>query len=261
MSLFIGHDIINLATVDSTNSYATNMLKDISVSEGTIVRAEEQTKGRGQRGNTWISEAGQNLTFSVILFPRFLPVNEQFYLTRAIACAVADFLSEMLNLDHHPEQKNEQIINIKWPNDILVDGKKIAGILIENSLRGDALVSTVAGIGLNVNQSEFPELENATSLNILLKRRFDIKNLLNSLCSFIEARYIQLRHLKYEKLEKDFMSRLYLLNQWHQFVTDKPLTGKIKNVSREGKLILETEHGEEKNFGFKEISFFNKPDS
>ncbi|MFI5140988.1 MAG: biotin--[acetyl-CoA-carboxylase] ligase [Bacteroidia bacterium] len=135
-TLFIGQHILELDAAESTNTYATNLIKEIQVAEGTIVFTHNQTKGRGQVGNTWQAETGKNLTFSMVLHPNFLAVEKQFYLSKITSLAVFGMLTEFLNTSLYD-------IKIKWPNDILVNDKKIAGILIENILRGNFLQSSV----------------------------------------------------------------------------------------------------------------------
>ena len=123
-TLFVGQTMINLAETDSTNTYANNLLKQGLVNEGTVIITEHQTKGRGQMGNTWLAKKGENLTFSVVLHPVFLSADKQFYLSKITALAVFNTLTEFIDASQHD-------IKIKWPNDILVNKKKIAGILIE----------------------------------------------------------------------------------------------------------------------------------
>ena len=145
-----------LDTIDSTNSEALRRLPELE--SGTVLAAREQTAGRGQRGNTWFTEPGKNLTFSIVL--KFgegglppLRATEAFWLNYVISVAVADFL-----------QSHAIWCKVKWPNDVYVGKNKICGILIENALTGNGLAASVIGIGLNINQREFPQLANATSL-------------------------------------------------------------------------------------------------
>ena len=126
-TLFIGRNTIFLSDVSSTNSYALSMLNNVNVAEGTIIHANYQTQGKGQRGLQWSALQGLNLTFSVILKPSFLHLTKLFYLYQISALACFDSLTELINNSHID-------IKIKWPNDILIDKRKIAGILIENNL-------------------------------------------------------------------------------------------------------------------------------
>lgn len=136
--------IITLQSVDSTNNYAQIQLNAGIASEGDVFLALEQTSGRGQRGNHWLSTPGEGLYASIVLKP-FINAGSQFLLNKCITCSVVKYLK----IHSHSD------IRIKWPNDILADGKKIAGILIENSLRGDSVSAVIAGIGINLNQQYF----------------------------------------------------------------------------------------------------------
>src|ERR1700722_11411390 len=142
-TLFVGHTIIDLDKVNSTNSYLHDLLKKKTPAEGVIVWALEQYAGRGQRGNSWLSQPGVNLTFSILLEPRFLVLADQFLLTKALALGVAEFVSSLA-----PSAS----VKIKWPNDIYANDCKIAGILVENILETSIIKYSIAGIGLNINQ-------------------------------------------------------------------------------------------------------------
>jgi BirA family biotin operon repressor/biotin-[acetyl-CoA-carboxylase] ligase len=200
-TLFIGQNLIELASVDSTNNYVLEMLKKADVAEGALVWAKEQTGGRGQRGNTWLSEPHRNLTFSFILLPH-LPIENQFYLTKLVSLGIVDFVSGILSQNGISCE-----VRIKKPNDIYVNGQKISGILIENNIKGHDIVSSIIGIGLNVNQNEFKHVNNATSLSRISGKNFDLKDCLTNLCEYIEARYLQLKTNKIELLDKDYEER------------------------------------------------------
>ncbi|HTB31251.1 MAG TPA: biotin--[acetyl-CoA-carboxylase] ligase, partial [Bacteroidia bacterium] len=170
-TLFIGHPIQILERTDSTNTFAGNLIRENPPAEGYIVRAMEQLSGRGQRGTKWASEPGANLTFSIILCPHFLPLTEQFQLTKAIALGIAGFVSHLLG-----DYAN---VKIKWPNDIYVKNCKIAGILIENILEQSTMKYSVVGVGLNVNQVVFdPSIPNPISLKSLTGKDFDTEECL-----------------------------------------------------------------------------------
>ena len=208
--------------------------------------AETQFAGRGQTQNTWQSEPGKNLTFSILLNPRFMEVKDQFYLNMAISLAVNDVLARYFG--HRAK--------IKWPNDSYVDNEKIAGILIENLVQGNQIKHAIIGIGLNVNQTEFPSfLKNVTSFKKILHIDYDLHRLKNEICSFVEARYLQLKAGKYQALLEDYLDKLYLKDTWAGFkINGQEVQGKIVTVSAEGFLQVETEAGIQ-SFGFKEIEF------
>ena len=249
------HDIIWLDTVDSTNSEAKRRISKID--NLSVVSALEQTTGRGQLGNVWVSSAGENLTFSVIL--KFidqnvwLNVHDQSVINELTSLSVVDFLGS-----HGIEAK------IKWPNDIYVGNKKICGILIENSLSGSHINHSIIGIGLNINQRNFNvNLPNPISMTQLTGDSYDISECLDEFMSIFK-KYIH-RYLHgnggYAKLRKLYLGQLWRLNEISRFTcTDSKgitteFSGTIRNLSYIGNLIVETEEGELKEFAFKEIGY------
>jgi BirA family biotin operon repressor/biotin-[acetyl-CoA-carboxylase] ligase len=248
-TLFIGQNSIHLTVVDSTNSYASEMLRQIRPVEGTIIYTFEQNQGRGQRGNSWHSEPNKNVALSLILRPAFLSGNEQFLLTKIASLAVADLMAELL--------QQECEIKIKWPNDIYVNGKKIAGILIENVISENTIQSSIIGIGLNINQTAFnAEANNATSLSLLCGNEFNLQIIIESLCRFLEARYLQLKSNKRDLIDSNYLKRLYKLNEWKNYSSqDEIFEGRIISVSATGKLQVELHTSEIKEFDLKEIMF------
>jgi BirA family biotin operon repressor/biotin-[acetyl-CoA-carboxylase] ligase len=231
-TLFIGHPIKILDQVSSTNSFALDLIRESAPAEGYVVWAKEQLAGRGQRGTTWSSESGANLTFSLILRPHFLPITEQFQLTKAIALGIAGFVSHSL--------QNSSDVKIKWPNDIYVKNCKIAGILIENVLEQSVIKYSVVGIGLNVNQVFFdPSLPNPISLKALTGEEFNPQNCLHELCSFIEKQYLDLRATNYPQIDEAYHNLLYRRGIRHNFkLNDEMMEGQIEGVNTAGHLIL-----------------------
>ncbi len=253
-TLFVGQNLIQLSEVGSTNTYAISLLQSTKPAEGTVIYAKKQTNGKGQRGNSWLSEPLMNLTVTAIFYPSFLQVNNHFYLSKITALALHDVLSEALNTSQHD-------IRIKWPNDILVDKRKIAGVLIENAFRSSAIVQSVIGIGLNVNQSDFGALQHtATSLYNITGQFIDPKDLLALLCKYLEKWYMQVRKGSYDRINANYLEHLYWRNEWKQFEQEggKVLKGRISNVAENGQLILELESGLMKGFEVKEISFLHE---
>lgn len=248
-TLFTGRHIVELDTLPSTNTHAMQLIRAQKAVEGTLVWAHFQTSGRGQAGNIWQSEKGANLTFSLVLHPSFLQAGQQFYLSKITSLAVVATLTELL-------PSSQYDIRIKWPNDILVNGKKIAGILIENLLRGNFLQSSVAGLGLNVNQDDFGELTaRATSLVRLTGQKSDLRIILGNFCRYFEALYLALKRGRFEQLTRQYIANLYLFNETARFrAGDTILEGKIDGVTDSGRLILRTS-GESLEFNFKEIAF------
>ncbi len=243
-TLFIGKKIVFVPTCTSTNDLAIKLLQQPTAVEGTIVVTDSQTAGRGQRGNQWQTEPGQNLTLSIILKPVFLAVKDQFYLTMVTALGVHDFLKTQAPT---PAQ-------IKWPNDILMGGKKLGGILIENQLQSDSISAAVIGIGLNINQKAFA-IHTATSLSLVAQHDFTLQETFALLLSHLESRYLMLRNGHLDVLKRDYLQNLFQLNEVANYLhSDQQFTGIIRGVDAWGKLIIETEQGV-KSFDLKEVSF------
>ncbi len=232
--------------LSSTNDEACGL----HYKQGDIIVAESQTAGRGQRGHTWESGKGQNLTLSAILEPTFLPPTEQFLLSEVIALAVADTLAS-----YSIKTK------IKWTNDIYVGDKKIAGILIEHKLQGNAIGRTIAGIGLNVNQTQFSaDLPNPTSMATEQGAEFDRAEVLDRLQECIMRRYGQLQSGEHQALQSDYHSMLYRLDEQHRYAlaNGESFIGTIRGVEPTGALKVEDENGKIGCYLFKEIEFLLK---
>jgi BirA family transcriptional regulator, biotin operon repressor / biotin---[acetyl-CoA-carboxylase] ligase len=231
-TLFIGHPIKMLEQVNSTNSFALDLIRESPPAEGYVVWAKEQFAGRGQRGTAWSSEPGTNLTFSVILRPQFLSITDQFKLTKAIALGISGFVSHCL--------EDYANVKIKWPNDIYVKNCKIAGILIENVLEQSTLKYSVVGIGLNVNQVTFdPSIPNPISLKMLTGKDVDTEDCLKLLCSFIEKWYLVLRKTDYQQLDEAYHNLLYRKGIWSDYnLGGEIIKGEITGVSSAGHLVL-----------------------
>lgn len=250
-TLFVGQNSIHLKVIDSTNSYASELIRETKPAEGTVIYSFEQQNGRGQRGNKWVAEPNKNGAFSFILYPSFLCADEQFALTKITSLAVSDLMAELLcDTDKMRE------IRIKWPNDIYIGPQKIAGILIENTLRDKNLQNSIIGIGVNINQKVFGQEFNATSLALLTEQEFDLKYVLERLCEFIEARYLQLKANKVDSLNTAYLQRLYQKDEWRTYATaEQTFEGKIVGVSSLGMLCVERYTGEVQEFNLKEIQF------
>ena len=234
-----------LPTCHSTNTYANNWLKENEVEEGWIVYTFDQTNGRGQAGNTWESEPNKNLTFSIVYTPVFLAPKNQFYLNMIVSLAIVAFL-EQLNLK----------AEIKWPNDIYVNGKKMAGILIENHLRGDVFRNAVVGIGLNINQANFKTAK-ASSVFQELGIEYQLTDCISILRTHLEQLYEHLKSNELLFIQKEYLQKMYLRNKPSLFRSgDHTFIGSIKGVDPNGRLLIMTELGE-KTFGLKEIAFLN----
>ncbi len=247
-TLFIGQKSICLKSVESTNSYATEMLRQISLLDGTLFYTFNQTNGRGQRANTWESEPHKNIALSVVLLPFFLNVNQQFLLTQITSLALADLMAEVIKEKHK--------VAIKWPNDIYINDKKVAGVLIENGIKNNQIQNSIIGVGLNVNQTQFSSTIVATSLQLLAGKGFDLNKLIQMFCEKLEGYYLQLKAKKFEYINQKYLSNLYQINEWKNYFFDNETQeGKIIGVSAEGKLKLELKNNTMRLFDLKEITF------
>lgn len=249
---FISKDkIIKLANTNSTNEFATDLLKNNDVAEGTVIWAISQTKGKGQKGNRWESEDGKNLTFSIILHPAKLDPSRQFLLNKAISLGVIDFLKTKVD---------ETLVKIKWPNDIYVGKCKIAGILIENEILGTNLQSSIIGIGLNVNQLIFSKnLPNPTSLRLIMETELDTEKVLIELLNKIEERIIKLYNNDILYINNDYLNNLLYYNDYKNYLwKDIEIEAMIVDISEYGQLILKTIDNKIIKCDLKEIVFLHK---
>lgn len=248
MADIIGSNFIKLSRVDSTNNYATEYLTHNDWKEGTVIIADEQFGGRGQINNSWESEAKRNILMSIILSPEFLPIQYQFLLSKVVVIGISEVLS--LYADY---------VKVKWPNDIYVGDKKIAGILIENSIMGSRINSSVVGIGLNVNQKEFvSDAPNPVSLIQLLGKQVDCDCLLVMLLNAIDKWYNFLRNGELEKINVNYLKHLYRFGnvELYEDVLGE-FYGTIVGVNEIGQLQIEKATGELISYHFKEVKFKN----
>lgn len=240
--------LIKLNAIDSTNSFLKEFGQNTALENFTVAVTNQQNKGRGQQENKWISEPFKNLTFSVFTTNLDLEIKNHKYLNFAVSLAVFNTLSVL-------EVKN---LSIKWPNDILSANKKICGILIENTIKGSKISSSIIGIGLNVNQETFPDsLQNATSLKIIDQKNYDLEVLLTAFINHLKNTISLLTDKNYEKLEEGYLNALYKKNIPSMFKDRNNVLfmGKIIGISAFGNLQIELENETIKEFGLKEISF------
>ena len=243
-TLFTGQQLVFVPECHSTNSLASELATKSKLSDGSVVITAHQTAGRGQRGNRWETAEGMNLTFSILLKPAFLPVKNQFYLTVSTSLAVADFLKNQSVLE----------VSIKWPNDVLVDKKKICGILIENVVQKETIQQSIVGIGLNIKQKNFT-IATATSLAVVKNQDFDLNEVLNSLLECFEKRFLQLRGGKLSELKKEYLENLFGLGEWRRFASHgTAFEGIIEDVEENGALVVNV-NNERRNYYLKDISF------
>lgn len=247
-TLFVGQAFIDLPQVDSTNAYASELLSKSKPAEGTVISTYRQTNGRGQIGSTWESEPDKNISLSAIFYPDFIFAKDQFLLNVFTSLAVFDLVNKYL-----PDCS----VSIKWPNDIYVDNRKIAGILLQNSLMNTQIRSTVVGIGINVNQTAFTTtLSNPTSLSLESTQVFDLQELTCALCEVLESRFLQLKGGKIVPLQQTYMRHLYRFNlpANYQRTNGETIIGTILGVDEIGRLKMKV--GEKVEvFDLKEIKF------
>lgn len=245
--LFVGHNLVIIPKVDSTNNFLKQSLSNSTpLPEGTVIMAEAQYAGRGQQQQGWHAEPGMNLTFSILFKPFFLPIRRQFDLVRAISIGVTEVIKSIVGAD----------VRIKWPNDIYFQDRKLGGILIENIIQGSQIKNAIVGIGLNVNQTIFPDnLPNPISIKEILQKEYDLKSLIAELCNGIEPYYLLLKAGNTALIQSAYLNNLYRLGEMHRFkVNDQVLLGMITGVSPEGLLQVKT-GGEIREYDLKSIKF------
>ncbi|MDE7180460.1 MAG: biotin--[acetyl-CoA-carboxylase] ligase [Muribaculaceae bacterium] len=246
-------NFVILEEVDSTNSYVTRHAATLA--DMTMVLAESQTAGRGQRGNSWESEPGRNLTATLFWRPSGVAPRQQFAISEATALAVVDWLAF-----EGVEAK------VKWPNDIYVADRKICGILIEHSLTASSIDHSRIGFGVNINQREFhSDAPNPVSLVQLTGEERDVSRAAASMGRYLEARLAQTATPEgRSSLHADFMAALWRGDgKPHPFRQRNPREGEpelfsgiIRDVSPEGPIrILDTDAGPTREFMFKEVEF------
>jgi len=238
-------NIIKLNAIDSTNSYLKQMVVNGLVEDELVVTATHQEKGRGQQGANWQSQTGKSLACS--LFKRFerFPVGDQFLLNMLVSLGVLEALQQL----EIPK------VAIKWPNDIMSHGQKLAGILIENQIKGSFIDSSIIGIGLNVNETSFVALPQATSLKLATGVSFSIEEVLQKVSErvFEMLRVIQFSDV--ETIRERYHENLFRRNKISVFETPEGehKNGIIQGVSHNGKLLIAHEDDEVLAYGLKEI--------
>ena len=230
-------NIIKLNAIDSTNSFLKELAQKSTLENFTAVVADQQTLGRGQLGTTWISEQGKNLTFSLLVsFDKFR-IQDQFYLSMAVSLGLISAMRPYIGMS----------LKIKWPNDILAEKDKLAGVLIENVLKGTNIHHSIIGIGLNVNQLEFPtEIGNVTSLKKLTGINFNIDELLFKVVNSIKKHVNYIEVEDFDSLKKIYLAQLYKINTPSMFEDSKGVffLGKIITVDENGRLVIELENAQ-----------------
>ena len=238
--------IIRMESVDSTNNYLRELIAKEDLPDGSAVLVDFQTAGRGQTGNSWESERGKNLTFSIAVYPSAIPANRQFLISQISALSIKDAL------DSHTGG-----IYIKWPNDIYWEDRKISGMLIENNLMGTSIHSSVIGIGLNLNQKVFKSnAPNPVSLCQITGKEYDREEVFSHVLSCFYKRYLQLLHGEFGKIAKDYAYSLYRREGFFTYRDGKGVfKAQIKEIEPDGHLVLQLPGGEIRKYAFKEVEF------
>jgi BirA family biotin operon repressor/biotin-[acetyl-CoA-carboxylase] ligase len=245
--------LIELDETESTNKYLYEMLNadDACVYDLTTVVAEYQTGGRGQRGNTWESNKGENLLFSMTLLPDFVKAKDGFIVSQAVALSMQQELSRV----------GKGCIRIKWPNDIYWNDRKLAGILIENGLRGQNIRYSIVGIGLNVNQTKFSDaLPNPVSMAQIAGHPFDRKLELHWILRRIMENYENLLDGHRAYIREEYDKVLYRRDGFYRYRdANGEFVAELVNVENDGHLCLRDTDGNIRRYAFKEVEYVIEP--
>lgn len=245
LHMAIGLDVIELALVESTNKTAAELIGLSKAGHGTVILAQEQTSGRGQRGRQWQSSAGRDITFSLVLEPPALFADAQFGLGKLAALALLDALSHFL-----PGR-----VKVKWPNDLLVGRLKIAGILIECDLIGDRVRHAVIGVGINVNSTDFPAEYAATSLSLETGSEQKKKEVLEKVLQSFRDRYEQWSHDLVSQ-DRDYTEALWAKGRWADMLLDgSAMSLRPLGVDPQGRLLVEHDGGRVIAYGLDRLRF------
>ncbi|WMI66044.1 biotin--[acetyl-CoA-carboxylase] ligase [Aestuariibaculum sp. YM273] len=239
-------NIIKLSAIDSTNTYLKTLCAEMPVDDYTAVITENQTKGRGQMGSVWNSQSSKNLTFSVFKSLLGFEIQYPFYISMVASLAVVKTL----------EGFDIPKLNVKWPNDILSENKKVCGILIENAIKQGQYASSIIGMGLNVNQTAFENLPKASSLKLVTGKTFDLEELAHRIIIQLQTYFELLKQSKLEVLKEEYESYLFRKNKPSTFKNDEGFmfSGIIKSVSDTGMLQVLLEDDLIKEFDLKTIT-------
>ena len=238
--------IIKLNATDSTNSYLRRLSAKGTVEDYTIVIAKKQLKGKGQMGTVWSSQTSKNLTFSVFKDVSEFNLEHPFYISIVTSLAIFKTL-HFFSISR---------LSVKWPNDILSENKKICGVLIENVIKHNQMKGSIIGIGLNVNQTEFKNLPNASSLKIISGKIYTLDEVLNVIINNLKAYFLLLKDGQYNTLKAEYERYLFRKNKPSTFkdVEGSIFSGFIKGISDLGNLRVLLEDDIIKEFDLKDIT-------
>ena len=238
-----------MTSCTSTNDILTAKFRNNEISEGELLCTFNQTQGRGQRENTWLSEPEKNLAFSFLLQPQHFPVTSAFYFSKAIPVAICNFFKSLTGL---------QDFEVKWPNDIYFQDKKIGGILIENTVKGDQLKNVLIGVGLNINQERF-NLPKAISLKKICQEEYDLKALCMQLLPYLDQSLSNVFNFNFSSVENEYLKQMYRRGEIHKFRNLKNgnlFSAEILGTQQSGELVVRNaESNALEYFGIKEIEY------
>lgn len=239
-------EMLEFECLDSTNNYLALIASDSP--HGTVVRAGRQTAGRGQRGNSWESAPGENILMSVLLRRPGIAPADQFIISQAVALAIRDTLAKYM-----PGEE----VSVKWPNDIYVGNRKICGILIENSLGTDEIDYSIAGFGVNVNQTEFlSDAPNPVSMAQICDRRFDTGLIAREIAEAVIAEYDSIFDGQADDIRERYFNALWRRKGFHPYfdcIREEIIYAKIHSVAPDGHISLELSDNSRRIFAFKEV--------
>ena len=237
--------LIKLDAIDSTNDFLKGLSQKENLENYTVVSAKHQTKGKGQMGSSWSSEGNKNLITSMLVKNAIVSINDIFNLNILVAVSIIQVLN-ILKITN---------LNIKWPNDIMAENKKIAGILIENSIKENGQIESIVGIGLNVNQTNFDNLPKASSLKNRMNQDFDVDTILESIVHKIEDNIEKLKNNEIDSFWNEYENYLFKKGKPTLFEDSNQqcFMGIINGVTRNGQLEILLEDDSVSYFGVKEI--------
>ncbi|MBZ4675456.1 MAG: birA [Anaerophaga sp.] len=239
-------EIIQPESTSSTSLHLKELLKQQNLPECSVVITNRQTAGRGQPGNTWEAEPGKNLTFSIVFFPQMVPATSQFILSKTVAVAIATSLEKYI-----------RPVEIKWPNDIYYNDQKLGGILIENSLHGNSISQSIAGIGININQTSFPEsIPNPISVKMITGNNMDLQTMFHQVFQSLLFYYQKLTKNNTKEIEKSYLSHLYRRMGFHKYRdSNGEFLARISHIGPAGHISLTRSDGTTSKYAFKEVEF------
>ena len=236
------------ASIISTNADFPSSVSKTSINTNILLYSYMQSAGKGQIGRKWYSGVDKNMTFSLQIEINQLLARNQFHLNMIISLALRDWIASIVG---------DKVL-IKWPNDIYNKNKKVAGVLVQNTLKEQFISKSLIGIGINVNETDFPgDLPNPVSFRQICGKEFDLNMLFANMIGFLERRFQFYDEQSFANLQKQYVGNLYLLNKVSTFAlseNNENFSGIIRGVSKEGQLVIDSEKGIKK-FNHREIVF------